>query len=358
MKRSTSVKKRVMTAVSVIVTLCAVLFVVALFLTRSSFFKDPTVKNSDGTIEDVYNTPSVIKDKMANFLVVGVSNDPNLREDDNMTDTIMVVSCDFEAQKISILQIPRDSYVGYETNSGKINAIYGQNPEKWDYAGLDGLVQMIHEMFGLTIDHYATVQMDGFADVVDAIGGVTMDVPKEMVLDGVRVSPGKQTLNGQQAIAVVRVRNIYANADLGRLDTQKLFMSAFAEQCLQLSVADMAKLLPTLSKSVTTDLSVADMIEYYKLVQNMQLGNISVMTVPGEGLYTEQTNIGRQAVYSVYREETADLLNEYFRPYSPKMQADELQITELTQDHIAGSGDQVSTFDDLAGSQSTSSASE
>lgn len=349
-KRKQQKKKRhVILIVSIVVALAAIT-VLCIFLLQSRMMKDPTIQAPDGKIEDQYNTPSTIKDKMANFLVLGVSNDPGLRHDDNMTDTIMVVSCDFEAKKINILQIPRDSYIGYETNTGKINAVYGQNPDQWDYAGLEGLVKIINETFGLTIDHYATVQMDGFARIVDSIGGVTMDVPKDMELDGLKLSAGKQTLTGEQAIAVVRVRKVYVNADLGRLDTQKLFMAALAKKCIKLNVAEMAGLITPVMESVTTDLNLSDVIEYYKLIQGMDLGSISVVSVPGEGLYTTKTNIGNQAVYSIDRQQTANLLNQFFRPYAESVPAENLNIIELTNSYSSPEN-QVSTFDELNGEQ-------
>lgn len=342
-------KKRVIVILSIFIVLLGIIAAVCVYAFQVNLMKDDTVKSPDGKIEDQYNTPSKIKDKMANFLVLGISNDPELRSDDNMTDTIMVVSCDFEAQKINILQIPRDSYIGYETNTGKINAIYGQSPEKWEYAGLDGLAKMIHETFGITIDHYATLQMDGFAKIVDSIGGVTMDVPKDMELDGLSISAGRQTLTGEQAIAVVRVRKAYVNADLGRLDTQKLFMAALAEKCLKLSVADMAKLITPVMESVTTDLSIADALEYYKLVQGMDMNQISVVSVPGTGLYTNETKIGKQAVYSVDKQRTAELLNQYFRPYEEAVPAESLGIIELTE--YPSEENHISTFDQLNGAE-------
>ena len=354
-KRTARKRRRIVPiAVSVVIFL-AVVCVIGLSALNARPMADPTVQTPDGGIEDQYNTPSTITDKMANFLVLGVSNDPELRHDDNMTDTIMVVSCDFEAEKINILQIPRDSYIGYETNTGKINAIYGQSAEDWDYAGLDGLVRMIHETFGLTIDHYATIQMDGFAEIVDQIGGVTMDVPVDMELDGVEISAGEQTLTGEQAIAVVRVRKAYANADLGRLDTQKLFLAALAEKCLDLSVADMAGLISPVMNTVTTDLSLAEMLEYYKLIQGMDLSRISVMTVPGTGLYTRETNIGEQAVYSISGQQTADLLNQYFRPYEEAVPLEDLNIIELTDGQQAGES-HVATFDELNGQPESESS--
>ena len=119
---------------------------------------------------------------MLNLLVVGVSDDPDERESTRLTDTIMVVSVNIEDQKVNILQIPRDTYVGEETSTHKINAIYAQNPDHLGLRWFGRPEPMIYDQFQVTIDHYVTIQMDGFRDMINAIGGVTMDVPVDMEL--------------------------------------------------------------------------------------------------------------------------------------------------------------------------------
>ena len=57
------------------------------------------------------------------FLIVGVGDDEEERENTGLTDTIMLAVVDKAAQSVQILQIPRDTYVGDITPTGKINAI-------------------------------------------------------------------------------------------------------------------------------------------------------------------------------------------------------------------------------------------
>ncbi len=251
-KRKLSTAEKAVIAVAGVLIGISVFVVAAMVLMNVSLLKDQSGRGNV-TVADEIKTPTVIKEKVVNFLIVGVADDPSERDSTSLTDTIMVASIDVEKNSISVLQIPRDSYVGNETPTGKINAIYKQDPDDWDYAGLEGLMQMIHEMFQINIDHYVTMQMDGFEKMVDQLGGVTMDVPVDMELNGTYVSAGEQTLNGKQAIAVVRTRNVYLNADLGRLDTQKVCMSALADKCLSMGGSQMTQLIPTLFRYVSTD---------------------------------------------------------------------------------------------------------
>lgn len=276
-------------------------------------------------------TPSNIRDKVSTFLVVGIADDPNERESTNLTDTILVVTVDFEAKKASVLQVPRDTYIGDETPTGKINAIVNRDPEYWDYSGLEGLSRMLHEMLQINIDHYVTMQMDGFEEIVDSIGGVTMNVPTDMELNGTYVSAGQQTLNGEQAIAVVRTRNVYDNGDLGRVETQKIFMSAFVEKCLSLGTLQMTSVISQCFEYVNTDLTLNEAIGYYKKVNGMDMSSLSIMSLPGTpGTYASPD--GDQSVYELDINATADMLNQYFRPYSDAVPAEQLQIEQLYSD--------------------------
>lgn len=308
--------------VSVTLIVLSVLTVAGLIAINMNLFQDET-----GGITDDIGTPDVIKDKVQTFLIVGISDDEAERSSTALTDTIMVTTVDFETKQASILQIPRDTYIGNETPTGKINSIYNRSPENWDYSGINGLSRMIHEMFQLNIDHYVTVKMDGFADIVDSIGGVTMNVPTDMELNGTFVPAGERTLTGKEAIAVVRTRNVYNNQDIGRMQTQRLFLSAFINKCLSLGVGDMTKLIPKCFESVSTDLTVKDALNYYKAMKDVDTNNINAVIVPGEAIKHET-----QWVYSVYPERTAQLLNDYFRPHSDPVPAEQLQIKTLVEE--------------------------
>ena len=317
-KRRLSIKNKILLILSIFMIIAITTGVSASYLMNVRLMQD---KTGEVNLTPEIKTPEKIQDKSVNFLVVGIGDDPNERESTQLTDTIMVVNLDFENKKASALQIPRDTYVADATSTGKINAIYNQTSENWSYAGLQGLVDMIYKTFKLNIDHYVTLQMDGFKKLVDEIGGVTMNVPVDMELNGTYVSAGEQTLNGEQAIAVVRTRNVYATADLGRLDTQKLFMSSLVDKCLTLGPTQMTKLIPIMFNSVSTDLTLNEAIKYYNSVADFDLSNMIMMTVPGVPDYVDG-----QSVYCVYPERTTALINKYFKSHSDPITSDQLEL--------------------------------
>ncbi len=274
-------------------------------------------------------TPDDLKGKQVNFLVLGIADDPNEREQTRLTDLMAVVSVDFENDEANVLQIPRDTFIGDETPTGKMNAIYNRDPDYWDYHGLEGLSKMINEMFKLTIDHYVTMDMEGFRDIVDAIGGVTMNVPADVELNGTYVYAGEQTLNGDQAIAVVRTRNIYSNQDIGRMETQREFMKAFVSKVLSLGKMDIAKLAPTCIKYVNTDVTLNQGLKYYKAISGLNMQNFNIFSPEGTPDEYNSYSLGIQDVYVLDKEATATMLNENFRKHTEPVPAEMLKIKSL-----------------------------
>ena len=72
--------------------------------------------NSGGTIDEDIRTAEDLQDKVINVLVCGIDYEQG--RDLGMTDVIMYVTMDVEANKVSALQIPRDVYIGDDVKTG------------------------------------------------------------------------------------------------------------------------------------------------------------------------------------------------------------------------------------------------
>ena len=234
-KRRRSAKDKLIMVLSVLLIVCSAIAVTVVAVLNGKFFSGDDLVNSEA------QTPVAIKDKVVNFLIVGIDDEEG-RGLGQRSDVLMVANYNIEENKVNVLQFPRDTFIGFEeSSSGKINAIYGLEKN----GGVDGLSKKLHEAFTLNIDHYVTIKMDGFKDLVDSIGGVTMDVPISFNLDGVTIEKGVQTLNGLQAEMVVRERHSYALQDIGRLQTQRIFIAALLQKMLSLPKTQLVGLVPT-----------------------------------------------------------------------------------------------------------------
>ena len=154
------------------------------------------------------------------------------------SDVTMVARFDPAAKTVTILSIPRDLWVDIPGNDSgisglnRINAAYDSGP--------DLLIQTIEKDLGITINHYVAVNFPGFTDMVNALGGITMDFPTAVkdAYTGLDVTQtGCQTVNGVEALQLVRSRHLYymnsngywegdGLSDLSRIQRQDAFFRA------------------------------------------------------------------------------------------------------------------------------------
>lgn len=369
-------RRKKQTGRGVFCMLFVILFTVCLtsylYLDSSFLSSKDQDRLGDGSIGGQMVTPDEIKEDVSYFLVAGVDLSTNL------TDTIMLVCFDHKAGEASILQIPRDTYVGEDVPSGKMNAVYGspktvQWCERCGVAVPEGalsgdvhvvcgtktvqkregrvnaLMRMLSEKLSLPIDHSIVFTIEGFRDLVDAMGGVDVYVPTSMSYgsleeDGVEVylEEGVQHLDGVQAEWFVRHRRSYAMGDLGRIQAQRNFFAGFAKKLMSLGMSDYVGLLPavTENENVTTDMKGTELLGYAMNAKNLSVEDIKIFTLPGEGAWKDGVSY-----YSCHNDETVQLINEYFNPYMDKLTMKDVHFTELGRE-LAASGGQEGTLGD------------
>lgn len=334
-KRSRPKKKKnvFVIVISVVLIVACVLTVAAVILLNSKPF-------SEGEVQESFANEKEITKDFVNVLVIGIDsdvNDPSRTE--LLTDTMMIASFDIKANTMRILQLPRDTYVGDDYATGKLNAVYKTGKEG---DRMNTLIAKLYDMFKLPIDHYVTITMDGFREAIDAIGGVPMDVPYDVVDEGqVIIQKGQQTLSGSQAEMFVRIRHMYANQDLGRMFAQRIFMTAMVKELLNSDVSEVLSVVTKVYDKITTDLTIGEAGAYVKKAMKLDMDKIEMYIVPGEGA---PNNVH----YTIHKNETAELLNEKFRPYSSKVPAEELNVIELSHksDYYDNSGNTMGEIDE------------
>lgn len=198
----------------------------------------------------------------------------------------------------TLISLPRDSNVtipsfrGSESgkmfpNTGrqtKLNAAYAED-------GPELLVRTVEFNTGLHIDHYVEIGFAGFANIVDAIGGVELDIPKAFKdkHSGADFQAGKQTLNGEQALAFVRTRYAFANSDLDRTKNQQKFLAALASQTATPgTILNPFKLYPTMSAGLDTlivdkDMSLWSLGQMFFAMKGVTGGDGASMNMPVSG---------------------------------------------------------------------------
>lgn len=256
----------------------------------------------------------VRNEKKYNFLVVGVDRVAGL------SDTIMVVNFNTESGEISVVQLPRDTYVEVDGRGCKLNSTYVS-------LGITGMRDLLEKNLCINIDYYAVVYLEALTYAVDAVGGVTVEIPFDMKYSDpeqglyIDLKAGLQTLDGDKAQQFVRYRSGYAMGDLGRVNAQKKFMAALLtkmRQSVSLSMAEdiIGKILPM----VDTDLTAEDCIYFAtRVLRGGGAEGLTMLTAPGRAI-TPLSIGGSYYVFS--RSAMLDAVNGYLNVYSTQISND------------------------------------
>lgn len=306
--------------------------VMGLLFYKPTFHPDDHPLNSDDMSGVILTdasgnvVPDVVRDEeRVNFLVMGKD-----RWAFN-TDVIMLLSYDVKNGAINLMQFPRDTYFDVGQGNCKINAALAMFYNRQIRSGLShddaykaamaDMEKALEDVFRITIDYYAIMDLNGFVNIIDALGGVEMNVPTRMYYKDpvqhlmIDLKPGLQTLTGDQAEQFVRFRKGYVEGDVGRVDAQKLFISACIAQVKKnFNVSTISAVMDQVMKNVVTDIPLQDLVYYAKSALSVDLSKITMLTLPG--IQCRQYNDSGTWYYVAYRDGTVSALNKYFNTYN------------------------------------------
>lgn len=243
------------------------------------------------------------------------------------TDVLMLLSFDTKNGAASIVQIPRDTYL----DGGKINALWAKKrnaakktgSSSVDEDAMDAVCSTLEETLCIRIDHWVLCNLAAFREAVDALGGVTVDVPCEMHYEdpaqnlSIHLSAGTQLLDGAQAEGLVRFRSDYIRGDLGRVDAQKLFLTAMLAKVKDISVLQLPALLKTAAAHLSTSLTPADLLFFAKGAQKLNMAKVTFLTLPG----TDCREHGDSGAwyYVLSRQGTWECVNQHLNVYETRV---------------------------------------
>ncbi len=282
------------------------------------------------------DTPAGRKEDYFTFLLIGRDTAGG-----GNTDTMILVSYDVPNQQINMMSIPRDTAVNVPWSVKKLNSVY--NAKESSGGGLEGLKKHVAYLTGVMPDFHVIIEWKAVGEIVDAVDGVEFDVPRNMNYDDdyqnlhIHLNKGVQTLNGQQAMEMLRYRKdnpdkngkIRGYDDVGRMNTQRDFLKAMAKKVLQLgNITKIGDFIKIFMDNVETDLKLSDLMWFATQAMSVDLSTMQSSTLP-------YIDVGR------YRggdyllpngEEIVPLINEQFNPYNREITLSDLQILVRNQD--------------------------
>ncbi len=264
------------------------------------------------------------------FLVVGCD-----WTDTQQTDVIVVVCMDHKNKTVSMLQIPRDTYVGY-INAYKINAVF-PNAQQGELK-INALRRCLSNQLGIPIDHYILFSIEGAVNVVDAIGGVKMNLPNAIRIEDpldfgnyYNIGPGEVQLSGKDAIGFMRKRSgdqsedvNYDGSDIGRVKQQRKFYAALFKELQNMSKGEVFKVANSCFNEIQTDLTLNETVAFAWEAMKLDTENIHIFGMPGQACYYEGISY-----YSIHRDDYIEIFNKYFNPFDEPITEEDVPCPEI-----------------------------
>ncbi|GCE47471.1 LytR family transcriptional attenuator [Thermosporothrix hazakensis] len=271
-------------------------------------FYRPITKNKPGQQQTPEPQLSSIQGRAWNLLLLGSDNDRKYTFPAVLTQVMMVVRIDPIQNKVTMLSIPRDSWVPIPNDYGmhKIDQAFllGANQNNSFEDGVALAQQTVEKNYGIKIDRYGWIGLDGFANVIDLLGGVDIVVEHPIVDDTypddmdkqvhtqdknaykrLYIAPGPQHLNGREALEYVRSRHADLISDIGRTYRQQQVLTALQKKLNGLDLLNkLPELLKDLEGKVYTNVSEQEMLDFANFGRTLTAEKIQRLTLgPGEG---------------------------------------------------------------------------
>lgn len=245
------------------------------------------------------------------ILIMGIDESEKRDNADNArTDALMLATLNKDEKSVKLLSIPRDSYVyipeiGRETRINHAHA----------HGGPQATIETVENLLDIPVDYFVRVNFESFIDVVEALDGITVDVPYEFSEQDskdrpnqIHLLPGKQTLNGEEALALARTRKL--DNDIERGKRQQEILKAIVDKTISLnSILKFDDIIEAVGKNMSTSMSPTDIKSFISYGTSGR--NLSIETLTLEGRDYQPSNMYFWLLDDVALEETKDTLKAH-----------------------------------------------
>ena len=296
-------KKRRKRRKRVLISLCLILSILVGYGVAQAERAMNSILNTRGDAQegdindvDLSNIDVIGDDNIINILLIG-SDKRASQTTIGRSDSTMIATLDMRHNQLKLTSLMRDMYVeipGYESN--RFNAAYS-------FGGVPLVYQTIATNFGVRLDGYVLVDFAAFENVINEIGGVEVtiteseyrhlqsyySVPKrKKYKDALKLKPGKNNMNGIQALAYSRIRK-EGNGDFRRTERQRVVLQAIFTKAKGLSFNELIKTMQSVLPYISTDLTNEEIISYMKSMLFMGTTEINQYRLPVDGTFTDET---------------------------------------------------------------------
>jgi LCP family protein required for cell wall assembly len=249
-------------------------------------------KTSSGNVLDDTESAGKIQRPIA-LLMMGMDS----REETGSlnTDVVMVAVLNPDTKAVTVVSIPRDTYIHLEGYpKGKANSFYSRGERKENMDGPSFAKEVFSRYLDVSIDHFVTVDFESFRKTIDTLGGIDIYVDQDMCYrdnaDGtnINLTEGQQVLDGKNALDFVRYRKSEGQGcpdsnDLERNNRQQLVVTAMVDQLKSFNgFLKVGEILDIAGDHVRTDLTQSQMKSLFITFVGTGSEQIHLTSIKGE----------------------------------------------------------------------------
>ncbi|GEM02124.1 cell envelope-related function transcriptional attenuator common domain-containing protein [Halolactibacillus halophilus] len=289
-KKHKQKKKKILR--TTIIILVALLIMIGVYLTNIYF-------NAKNAVDEAFDSAGRDKSELrditvdpekdhVSILFIGVDNGGGRDTSSNgLSDALILTTFNKNDHSIKMLSIPRDSYVyvPLRDTHTKINHAHS-------YGGPKASIETIENLFDIPIDYFVSINFDAFIDIVDELNGINVEVPYELYemdsndnKDAIHLLPGKQNLNGEEALALARTRKL--DNDIERGKRQQMIISAILKRSISVNaVLNANDLISVVGDNMKTNMSFDEIKSFAPYALNKDLA-IDHLEIKGSDMVTD-----------------------------------------------------------------------
>jgi LCP family protein required for cell wall assembly len=214
----------------------------------------------------------------------------------NCSDTTILVHLSADRSSTYAVSIPRDALVR-PVACTQDRQYLDTHLVEWNQAYAAGgaacTAEQVQEDLHVYVDDYVVIDFSGFKTMVDAIGGVNVCIPFQLSdpkYAKVTFDPGKSVhLDGDRALAYVRLRHVLAGTDIGRIKRQQVFVAAMTDKLISVDTLSrpdrLYRFADALTRSITTNPEIASvkaLVDLARQFRDVDLKHIRFVTLPNQ----------------------------------------------------------------------------
>ena len=232
----------------------------------------------------------IAENKPMTILLMGVDTGSGSREDQwvGNSDTMILVTVNPQTRETTIMSLERDILTNItqdgETVQAKLNSAYAQG-------GAELAIKTIQDLMNIHIDRYAMINMKGLVQLVDKVGGITVNNPFDFDISieenepeyTAKIPPGRQEIDGEQALVYSRMRYQDPEGDYGRQKRQREVIEKIIKKVLTLDgLSNYQGIIEAVSDNMQTNISLDTNSLMHLMGYRDALKNIRMEQLKGE----------------------------------------------------------------------------